>query len=429
MINEIVAIGVAVFVYVIIFSERVHRTIIGLFGAVAMTLLGEWLGFYSQEAALESIDFNTLFLLMGMMIFVGLFKKTGAFEALSVWIAKLVRGNGVLLLVALGSLSAMVSTVIDNVTTLIFMAPITVTIAQSLGISAVPLLMAEAMLSNIGGIATLIGDPPNILIGSAAELGFLDFLVHLSPMVVVILAFSLGVIVLMFRRQLTISPEKYQQFMARHSAGMVKDWSALRRLLTVLLAGLLLFIVHDWLHLQPAAVALLIAATSLLWVRPSLEAVLSEVEWNVLLFFGALFVLVGGLESVGVLGAVAGAIGGFAQDNYLAAMLGLLWGSALLSAVLDNIPFTVVTIPIILELQRQGLDVGPLWWTLALGVGLGGNGTPIGSTAGLIAVSYSERMGNPITFKRWLRDGMLVTLVGLVMASILLLALYGLGWL
>lgn len=429
MLHSLIAVAIAIVVYGLIFTERIHRTIIGLFGAVAMTLIGTWLGFYSQGEALQAIDFNTIGLLLGMMIYVGMLKDTGAFEALSVWIAKITKGNAMLLLGAMGITTAALSAIIDNVTTIVFMAPITLTIAQSLGISALPLLITQAMLSNVGGISTLIGDPPNILIGSAADLSFTDFLVHMAPMVLVVFAISLVVMTLMFHKQITFSSEKYQRFQDMDLKGMIKQPQNLRRLLLVLAVGLVMFVLHDQLQLQPAAVALLIAAVSLLWVRPNVEEIVAGVEWNVLLFFTTLFVLVGGLDAVGVLDAVAETLSEVAQDNFVGAMIGLLWVSAIFSAIIDNIPFTVVMIPIILHLQGTGVDTGPLWWALALGVGLGGNGTPIGSTAGVIAVSFSERTDEPITFKKWFRTGSIVTLISLVAATGMLLLFYSLGWL
>ncbi len=417
MLNTSVAVAIAVVSYALILTERVPRVVAALAGAVAMVLAGIALGFYSERQALDAVDFNTLALLAGLMVFVSLFKRTGAFEAMALWLTRLTRANPVRLLAALSLLAALLSTVVNNVTVILFMVPITLTIAASLGLSPVPFILAEALFSNIGGVATLIGDPPNVLIGSAAGLGFVDFLVNLGPIVLGVSAASLAVVVGLFRGQLRAAGPVPPPA----AAGAVKSPANLKRLLWVLSIGMGLFFFADVLGLSPGLVALLIAAASLLWVRSEVEEIVAEIEWPLMVLFAALFVIVGGLEAVGALEVVAEAFGRLAQADARVAAVALLWLSALFSAVIDNIPFTVVMIPILQHLQAMGVDGAALWWALALGVGLGGNATPLGSTAGLFVISFSARTRLPIRFGLWVKTGGLVTLVGLAVATLMML--------
>ena len=429
MLNATVAVLVTVIAYALIISEKIPRLISAFTGAMAMVVLGTWLGFYSEKLALESIDFDTLGLLIGLMVFVSLLKRTGAFEALSVWTTQVTKGNPLLLLCALSAMAMALSMLVNNVTVILFMAPITATITNSLGISVIPFLIAEAVFSNIGGIATLIGDPPNVLIGSAAGFSFTDFLIHLAPIVLVIAAVCMGCFLWLFRGQLADSTHSIPPLATVEIKGIIREPAHLKRLLVIISTGLVLFFTYDLLKLSPGIVALLIGVVSLLLVRSKIDEIVAEIEWNILLFFAALFVIVGGLDAVGVLDAIAEALGSFAQGNLAGAMVLFLWLSAFLSAVIDNIPFTVVMIPIIQHLQQTGLDVNPLWWALALGVGLGGNGTPIGSSAGLFAQHYSERTKEPISFKAWLKVGGTLALVSTAAATALLLLFFWVGWL
>ena len=275
------------------------------------------------------------------------------------------------------------------------------------------------MLSNTGGVATLVGDPPNILIGSAANFTFNDFLVRLAPIVGVAWFFAIILIRFLFRKELAKKPRDIKALKSLDEKESIHNPSALKRILIILLGVILLFFLHSSLHLSPATIALLGAAAALIWVKPDVEKVLDAVEWSVLLFFAALFVLVGGLEASGLLEQIALNISGLAKSNLLLSGIILIWGSAILSAVVDNIPFTIVMIPVIQSLGAEGIDITPLWWALALGAGFGANGTPIGSTANVIAVKLSERTRNPITTRLWLRTGLPVMFVVLLVASLL----------
>jgi len=413
-----------VLTYVGILSERIHRAIVGLVGAVLMIIAGTWLGFYTDIEAVEAIDFNTITLLLGMMLIVGILKKTGLFTYLAIRVAKRTLGSPWKLMLLLGLFTSLVSMVLDNVTTIIIVAPVTLSIAEVIGINAVPLLLGEALMSNIGGVATLIGDPPNILIGSAAGFSFNSFIVHLAPIVLIVWVIAQLLLLLIFRNQLRQPPKNLSQLAHLDPIRALTDPKTAKQILIVLSGTIALYFVHDMLHLNPGLVALLGASVGLVWIRPSLDEILQEVHWDILIFFISLFIIVGGLEAAGALKLIATQIGALTEHGMIIAVLAVLWISAIMSAVVDNIPFTIAMLPIIAGLQSQGVNAAPLWWALALGVGFGGNGTPIGSTASVVTVSISERTENPITFRIWARSGAITSLASCIIASgLLILAL------
>lgn len=416
--------GIFTITFGIILSEKIHRTIIALFGALVMVAVGMYMGFYSQGKALESIDFNTLGLLLGMMIIVSMLQKTGFFEYLAIITAKKTKGDPWLLVVMLGTITTVLSTMIDNVTTIVLIAPVTIIIAELLGINPIPLLMAEALLSDTGGVATLVGDPPNILIGSAANLSFNDFLIHLAPVVFVIWLVTLFLLKFIFRKELAIKPRNVDSLQKMDEKKALKDPKSLKKILISLAIVILLFFIHHHLHLLPSFVAMIGAAIALIWVRPDPDDILKDVHWSVLLFFAALFILVGGVEKAGLLNIVGENISGMAANNLLLTCIVVIWVSAILSAIVDNIPFTIAMIPVIHHLETQGINVTPLWWALALGVGFGGNGTPIGSTANVVTVAVSEKTKFPITFKIWIKSGSQVMLATCAMATIIMIVFF-----
>ena len=416
---QIVATAIFAVTFGVILSERLHRTTAALVGAIAMLVIGMLMGFYSQEQALAAIDFNTLGLLLGMMILVRLLQDTGFFRYVAIFTGKRSGGNPWRLLIVLGSATAALSMFLDNVTTVVLIVPVTILIAEILGISPVPLLMAEALLSNVGGVATLVGDPPNVVIGSAAGFTFADFLTHTAPVVLVAWPAALLVLWIAFRRELKTRPKNIEALFSLDEREALEDPAGLRKILIVLGAVILLFFLHGLLNLKPATIALGGAAVALLWVRPDVDETLRHVEWGVLLFFAALFVTVGGLEAAGVLQLLADAVAGPASANLLAASLLLLWLAASASAVIDNIPFTIALVPVIQQLGTLGINTSPLWWALALGAGFGGNGTPIGATANVITVAQSARTRTPITLRIWLRSGLPVMLVTCAIATVL----------
>ena len=423
--DQMVAIIIFGITFVMILAERIHRTIVAMVGAAVMLIAGMLMGFYSQAGALAAVDFNTLGLLLGMMILVRLLEQTGFFEYIAIFTAKRVGGQPWLLLLVLGGATTVLSMFLDNVTTVVLIVPVTILIAQILGLSPLPLLMAEALLSNIGGVATLVGDPPNVLIGSASGLSFAAFLTHLGPIIAVTWLVAIGILRVVYRRELAERPRNGAALAGLDENQALRDPVGVRRILIVLAAVILLFFLQGLLHLQPAAVALMGAAAALLWVRPDVEETLRHVEWSVLLFFAALFVLTGGLAASGVLSRLAAVLAEPAQKNPLAASLALLWVAAIISAVVDNIPFTIAMLPVIQELGELGVVVLPFWWALALGAGLGGNGTPIGATANVITVALSGKTHTPITTPLWLRSGLPVMIATCAVASVLFGLIFG----
>ncbi|HET9587970.1 MAG TPA: SLC13 family permease [Anaerolineales bacterium] len=409
---------------VLIFSEKVHRSIVAIAGGVLMVGMGKLLHFYSEEAALEAIDFNTLGLLLGMMILVAMLEPTGFFEYLAVLAARASKGKPVRLFILLGSITTILSMLLDNVTTVVLIAPVTILISEILGVSALPYLVAEALLSNTGGVATLVGDPPNVLIGSASGLSFVDFLIHSLPIVVVVWVGALVLLQYLFQAELSKTPRNAEAVMQLNPEETLNEPKNAQRILIVLGAAVLLFFTHHILHIAPSFVALGAAAAALLWVQPDIHEVLKRIEWSVLVFFAALFVMVGGLESAGVLEAIVGSLELVSHIPPVLFGLSIIWIVALLSAVVDNVPITIAFIPVIQGLGENGMSVGPLWWALAFGAGFGGNGTIIGSTANIVVATLSEKTRTPITSHLWNRRGLPVMLMTCAIASVLYMILF-----
>jgi Na+/H+ antiporter NhaD/arsenite permease-like protein len=404
---------------ILIFGEKINRAIVAIAGGFLMVAVGRLFNFYSEEAALEAIDFNTLGFLFGMMVLVAMLEPTGLIEYIAVLAARASKGQQVRLFILLGTITSVLSMFLDNVTTVMLIAPVTILISEILGVSVIPYLMAEALLSNVGGVATLIGDPPNVLIGSSAGLSFNDFLTHSLP---VVLFCWLGAMVLLrflFKKELSKRPRNAKAVLRLNPAESLNQPVTARRILIVLGAALLFFFVHHTLHISPSLVALGAAAVALVWVQPDLHEVLKKIEWSVLLFFASLFVMVGGLEAAGVLEAAVGLFRGASGISPVWYGVLIIWIVALLSAVVDNIPITVALIPVIRGLGEAGVDIGPLWWALAFGAGFGGNGTIVGATANIIVVTLSEKTRTPITARLWLRRGLPVMLATCTIASLL----------
>jgi Na+/H+ antiporter NhaD/arsenite permease-like protein len=409
---------------VLIFSEKLNRTIVAIAGAMLIVLLGKFLGVYSETEAIAAIDFNTLGLLLGMMILVVLLEPTGFFQYLAVLAARASGGKPMRLLFLLGMTTTVLSMFLDNVTTVVLIAPVSILISEILGISPLPYLITEAILSNTGGVATLVGDPPNVLIGSAAGFSFIDFLLHALPIVAVVWVGALLFLRYLFRRELSVRPRKVQALLKLNPAETIKTPQVARRILIVLGGALLLFFVHHLLGISPAVVALSAATVTLVWVRPNIDETLRKIEWGVLIFFAALFVMVGALNAVGTLDAVVGLLRLARNVPPVLLGVGTIWIVAALSAVVDNVPITIALIPVIHGLGESGVPVTPLWWALAFGAGFGGNGTIIGSTANIIVASLSEKTRTPITSQLWNRRGLPVMLLTCAIASIMYVVLY-----
>lgn len=405
--------------YVMIIWEKVHRTIAAMFGAVMMVAAGIYFGFLTQNEAFNFIDFNTIGLLLGMMIIAGMLSETGFFEAVAVRAAKLSGGNIWKLLVLSSGLTAFLSMFVDNTTAIIMIAPVTITIANMLGINAIPLLLSVSVMSNMGGIATLIGDPPNIMIGSASSLSFTDFLTHMLPIVLVILVMVIFALQLLFRKWLRVDPKNIEKLMNTDERSMIRDWGTMQRTLAVLGFTILMFIMNDYLGigLQNSSIAIMGGTLALLFNRLSPSQILEKVDWPTLLFFAGLFIVVGGVANTGFLRIVADEIITIAGNDPMLTAVMLLWIAALGSAIIGAIPYTAAMIPVIKHIGEIGTNTNPLWWALVMGVGFGGCSTPIGSTPSMITVGFSERYGQAITFKEWIKKGMPIMMICSLLAT------------
>ncbi|ASS68065.1 MULTISPECIES: ArsB/NhaD family transporter [unclassified Paenibacillus] len=411
------AVAIFLLTYAFIVSEKIHRTIAAMLGALIVVAAG----LVEQHKAVEHIDFNTLGLLIGMMIIVHVTAETGIFAYAAIKAAKLAKGEPIRILVALALVTALGSAFLDNVTTILLIVPVTFSITRRLKVSPIPFLITQVIASNVGGTATLIGDPPNIMIGSAVkELTFLAFIENLAPIIVIIMAVYVPIFMLIFRKQLRTTPELKARLMEMEEEGLLHDRKLLIKSLSVLGLTIAGFFLHQALHLESATVALTGAFILLLLTgERMLEASLAAVEWPTLFFFIGLFVLVGGLVDTGVIGRLAeNAVDLTGGDMKSASML-ILWLSAIASAFLDNIPFVATMIPLIQDMGSMGIDnLEPLWWSLALGACLGGNGTLIGASANLVAAGISAREGYPIRFLTFLKYGFPLMLLSVALSSI-----------
>jgi Na+/H+ antiporter NhaD/arsenite permease-like protein len=431
------AIAIFILSYVFIISERIHRTKIAIMGGVLLVVFH----ILTQSEAFAFIDFNTIGLLAGMMILISVLKETGIFSWIAIAIAKRSGGNAWKILLWFSVFTAVASALLDNVTTVLLIAPITILIAEMLDINPFPFLVAEILASNIGGTATLIGDPPNILIGSAVGLSFLDFIVHLGPVALLILVVTLISLKIIFGRELASGGEAaFKIISGMDETRIIKDTVLLKRSLTILGLTVAGFLVHGWLRLEPATIALAGGGALLIWSGTDIEKRLREIEWTTLFFFMGLFVLVGGLEKTGVLEFLALKVLSITSDITLLCLC-ILWVSAIASAFLDNIPFVAAMIPLLARISSAlfpdsgGMDEAayqiwllkqsmPLWWSLALGACLGGNGTIVGASANVVIAGFSEKTKSPLNFRNYFRYGFPLMIVSIVVASAYLLLRY-----
>ncbi len=401
--------------YALIVAERIPRTLLALVAAAVVLMLRV----LSQEEAVGKIDFNTIGLLVGMMIIVNITKRTGLFEYLAMHAAKLSRGEPMRIMAALSLITAVISALLDNVTTVLLVAPVTFSITAALKLNPVPFLIAQIISSNIGGTATLIGDPPNIMIGSAVGLSFMDFVNNEAAIVAFIEVVTMGLIYLIYRKQMVVPEHLKLKILKLHDRDVIKDRKLLAKSLIVLGLTITGFILHEAIHFQPATIALTGAAFLLLISKVEHEEILHEIEWSTLFFFMGLFILVGALEKVGVIRMVAEGALKMTGGNLLLSGMLILWLSAIASAFIDNIPFVATMIPLIKAMgDIGGIDVGPLWWALSLGACLGGNGTLIGASANVVVAGISGRHGYPITFRDYLKIGFPLMLVSIVISTV-----------
>ena len=407
-----------------IFTEHVHgfhRAKFAMLGAIAMVVTGQYYGFYDSILAVKAVDWNVVFLLGCMMSIVSIMIPTGGFEALASYLARISRGNQFLLLILLGTAVTVLSLLLDNVTTVVIFGPLIIMIARSMKVTPIPFLMAAALLSDTGGVATLVGDPPNLMIGSAKGIDFNTFFIHMGGLVFLAWAAILLTLRVLFRKEMAVTPQG-----AFDQAVEYKDRSLWNKCLAVLGIMVVLFVVHHQIHWEPWMVAAT-GLTLLLFIARHVEMdhAMEDVEIPLLIFFISLFIVVGGVEHSGFLRYLGQYIVPFVQKDLLTATLVLLWAAAFLSAAIDNIPFTAAMIPILLGMEAQGIHVTPLWWALAVGVGMGGNGTHIGSTANVYIVTISERLAKKendpslaITPWVWFRTGTPAMLVTLIVSSL-----------
>ncbi|GGA09242.1 membrane protein [Paenibacillus marchantiophytorum] len=415
--QAILAIGIFLLTYSMIIAEKIHRTIVAMIGGVLMVVLGV----VDQDSALHHIDFNTLGLLIGMMIIVSITAETGLFKYIALLAAKKAKGDPVRILVSLALITAIGSAFLDNVTTVLLMVPVTFSITRQLRVNPIPFLITQILASNIGGTATLIGDPPNIMIGSAVkELTFMAFINNLAPIVFVIMAIMIPIFVFLFRKQIQTTPELKQSIMLMDEKEVITDRKLLIKSLSVLSLTIVGFFLHQLLHLESATVALAGAFLLLLLTgEHAMEAAFTKVEWTTIFFFVGLFVLVSGLVETGIISKLAAAAIELTGGDPLATSMLILWLSAIASAFLDNIPFVATMIPMIQEMGNMGVEnLEPLWWSLALGACLGGNGTLIGASANLIVAGMSGKEGHPIKFVAYMKYGFPLMLLSVALANI-----------
>ncbi|EJU28901.1 MULTISPECIES: SLC13 family permease [Selenomonas] len=417
--STIVAIVIFVAAYALIISEKIHRTIIGICGAMLMILLG----IINQETAIHHIDFNTLGLLMGMMVIVNITSETGLFNYLAIWAAKKVKAKPISLLVALSLLTAVCSALLDNVTTVLLTVPITFSITKQLNVDVKPFLIAQILASNIGGTATLIGDPPNIMIGSAVGLQFMDFITNLTAICILIFIVTIALLIVIYGKKLHTTDELREKVMQLDEKSQIVEPRLLKKCLFALAITISLFVLHGQLHLDTATAAMTGAGLLLLISFPQKEAmiakVLSKVEWLAIFFFAGLFILVGALVETGVIKMLAEEAIKITNGDLTATSMLILWMSAYASAFIDNIPFVATLIPLIQDMGQMGMtNLDPVWWSLALGACLGGNGTLIGASANVVVASMAAQRGKPISFISFMKIALPMMTLSIAISSV-----------
>lgn len=416
--NEIISIVIFLLVMIAIISEKVHRAAASMAGAVIL-LVTQVL---TVDSAIEHVDVNTIGVLVGMMLFVAVVKNSGLFEYVAIKSAKLTHGKPWAIMAVFAIITAVLSAFLDNVTTVLLVGPMTLAITSILKVNPVPFLLTQILASNMGGTATLIGDPPNIMIGSEAGLGFADFILNTAPIVVIIMAVSLLCFYFMFGRKMKVSEDAMKAVMELDEKRAIKDKSLMVKSVIMIALVVIGFMFHSSLGMESCTIALLAAVVMMLIGKQDVEDVILGVEWSTILFFIGLFVVVGGMEETGVIDQLASLLIGMTGGNMVMTMLIILWVSAIVSSFLDNIPFVATLIPMILAIQAEsGMDVTPLWWALSLGACLGGNGTLIGASANVVLSGISNKNGYPITFMSYLKVGFPMMILSIVISMVYLL--------
>lgn len=415
-VSQIVAVAVFVVVMITIMTEKLHRSLAAITGAMIVLALHVM----PFDAAMEHIDFNTLGVLLGMMLFVSVVKLSGVFELLAIKCARLAKGDPWKIMLLFVLLTAVLSAFLDNVTTVLLIGPMTLTVCKLLDVNPIPFFMTEILASNIGGTATLIGDPPNIMIGSAAGYSFFDFILYDAPAVAIILVAILGVFYALYGRKMNVDDEHKARIMELDEHAQIKNRRLLKQSVVMTALVVVGFMAHGALGLESCIIALGAAGIIMLISGESIEEALSNVEWTTLSFFAGLFVIVGALAETGVIGMLANGLIDATGGNVFITMLVLLIGSAVISSFLDNIPFVATMIPILLAMESTGMDVTPLWWAVSLGACLGGNGTLIGASANVVLSDISKKHGYEITFAKFFKTGFPIMLLTILIAGVYL---------
>ena len=415
-VSQIVAVAVFVVVMITIMTEKLHRSLAAITGAMIVLALHVM----PFDAAMEHIDFNTLGVLLGMMLFVSVVKLSGVFEFLAIKCARLAKGDPWKIMLLFVLLTAVLSAFLDNVTTVLLIGPMTLTVCKLLDVNPIPFFMTEILASNIGGTATLIGDPPNIMIGSAAGYSFFDFILYDAPAVAIILVAILGVFYALYGRKMNVDDEHKARIMELGEHAQIKNRRLLKQSVVMTALVVVGFMAHGALGLESCIIALGAAGIIMLISGESIEEALSNVEWTTLSFFAGLFVIVGALAETGVIGMLANGLIDATGGNVFITMLVLLIGSAVISSFLDNIPFVATMIPILLAMESTGMDVTPLWWAVSLGACLGGNGTLIGASANVVLSDISKKHGYEITFAKFFKTGFPIMLLTILIAGVYL---------
>lgn len=419
------------FAYAVIVSEKIHKTIVAVFGAglmLVLKILHQHEAFHIEEFG---IDWNVIFLLISMMVIINLMRPTGVFEYIAIKSAKWGKGDPFRIMAIFAVVTAVLSAFLDNVTTVLLITPVTLLIADALEVDPIPYLISCALASNIGGTATLIGDPPNIMIASKAQLNFMDFIYHLAPIVVVMMAFYILAIKLIWGRKMNTREELKKRIMAMNENEAIKDPVMLKKSLFVLAVVLTGFVFHGVLHFQPATIALFGAGLLLLLSKThEPHHILAEIEWPTIFFFMGLFIIVGGVVKVGLIKWMSMQILDLTQGNLFATSMVIMWFSAFASAIVDNIPYVATMNPLVIDMAKQlwpnlsGIqllqhpDLMPVWWSLALGACLGGNGSAIGASANVIVVGMSEKTGRRISFMKFMAYGMPIMIMTVIVSTV-----------
>ena len=415
-VSQIVAVAVFVVVMITIMTEKLHRSLAAITGAMIVLALHVM----PFDAAMEHIDFNTLGVLLGMMLFVSVVKLSGVFEFLAIKCARLAKGDPWKIMLLFVLLTAVLSAFLDNVTTVLLIGPMTLTVCKLLDVNPIPFFMTEILASNIGGTATRIRDPPNLMIGSAAGYSFFDFILYDAPAVAIILVAILGVFYALYGRKMNVDDEHKTRIMELDEHAQIKNRRLLKQSVVMTALVVVGFMAHGALGLESCIIALGAAGIIMLISGESIEEALSNVEWTTLSFFAGLFVIVGALAETGVIGMLANGLIDATGGNVFITMLVLLIGSAVISSFLDNIPFVATMIPILLAMESTGMDVTPLWWAVSLGACLGGNGTLIGASANVVLSDISKKHGHEITFAKFFKTGFPIMLLTILIAGVYL---------